>query len=180
MIGRYVQVYSSRKKHELRLAEVQVFSRKPKSIAWKLLPGKAHDIGVGADGTVWVIGTGKEGGSYGIYRWTGKKWSKVKGGGVRIAVGPRGNACVVNHRGDILCHDGNTWALLPNKASDIGTGANGVAWITGPDGVRSWNGKTWTLHSGGLDNISVGPKGYPWGTKDGKEIFRDKRSVAGR
>jgi hypothetical protein len=43
-------------------------------------PGRAKDIGVSADGQAWVIGTNKEGGGFGIYRWIGaigdkkRKW----------------------------------------------------------------------------------------------------------
>ena len=123
--------------------------------SWIHIPGGARDIGVGADGTVWVIGMNKVGDSFGIYRWTGKKWSNVKGGGVRIAVDPKGNACVVNHKGELVCHDGKAWAqlLLPFKASDIGIGANGQAWITGPGGVWRRDGKTWTLHTGALERV---------------------------
>jgi hypothetical protein len=43
----------------------------PPQGGWTLLPGLANDIGVGADGTVWVIGADAVPGGYGIHRWTG-------------------------------------------------------------------------------------------------------------
>ena len=71
------------------------------SIGWELEPGAARDIGVGADGSVWVVGTGAVPGGFGIWRWGGSDWSQVEGGGVRIAVGPDGNSWVVNSEGSI-------------------------------------------------------------------------------
>lgn len=35
---------------------------------WIRQPGGANDIGVGADGTIWAIGTNGVGGGFGIYR----------------------------------------------------------------------------------------------------------------
>lgn len=35
---------------------------------WARQVGGAKDIGVGANGAVWVIGTNKEAGGFGIYR----------------------------------------------------------------------------------------------------------------
>ena len=57
---------------------------------WRKMPGRVMDIGVGANGKVWVIGTNKESGGYGIYRWSGRKWVTVKGSAVRIDVDPKG------------------------------------------------------------------------------------------
>ena len=101
---RYVRVRHETPVTSLRLAEVQVFSHKPKPVAWKRLSGAAHDIGIGADGTVWVIGTNKEGSDFGIYRWNGKAWDKIPGAAVRIAVGPKGHPWGTNDRKEIL-HD---------------------------------------------------------------------------
>ena len=64
--------------------------------AWTQLNGEAQDIGVGANGAVWVIGTDVTPGGYGIHRWTGSGWQRIDGGGVRISVDPRGRPWVVN------------------------------------------------------------------------------------
>ena len=36
------------------------------SVGWELEPGAARDIGVGADGSVWVVGTGAVPGGFGM------------------------------------------------------------------------------------------------------------------
>jgi hypothetical protein len=70
---------------------------------WQRMPGAAHDIGIGADGTPWVIGIDARGhlGS-GIYRWDGRAWGRVDGIGTYIAVGPRGLPWVINGNADIF------------------------------------------------------------------------------
>jgi hypothetical protein len=62
---------------------------------WKLLPGKASDIGVGANGKVWVAGTNA------IYSWEGKGW---RIGGLKassIAVDRMGMPWMTSARGEI-------------------------------------------------------------------------------
>ena len=60
------------------------------------LPGAATDIAVGANGSVWVVGTNAVPGGHGIYHWTGRAWAAVPGGAVTIAVDPHGNPWVTN------------------------------------------------------------------------------------
>jgi hypothetical protein len=66
---------------------------------WIKRPGLAHDIGIGADGSVWVIGTQRVGAAndFGVLYW-GKDndWHDIDGGGVRIAVDQHGDPWVVN------------------------------------------------------------------------------------
>jgi Peptidase family C25/Tectonin domain len=72
--------------------------------AWLKLPGLASDIGLGADGTAWIIGTNRVGehNDYGVFVWTGTSWKPVDGGGVQIAVGPNGTPWVVNSKNEIF------------------------------------------------------------------------------
>lgn len=63
---------------------------------WVLLPGAASDIGVGADGTVWIIGRDPVYGGFGIYRWSGTQWQRIDGGATNVAVGPDGLPWVTN------------------------------------------------------------------------------------
>jgi hypothetical protein len=51
---------------------------------------------VGADGSLWVIGTNPVPGGYGLYRWTGTAWAGIPGGAVDITVGPVGRPWVIN------------------------------------------------------------------------------------
>jgi hypothetical protein len=64
--------------------------------AWQILPGAAHDIGVGANGAVWVIGTDSVPGGYGIYQSNGAGWTRIDGGAEQISVDPSGKPWVVN------------------------------------------------------------------------------------
>ena len=49
-------------------------------LAWTEMGGAAVDIGVGADGTVWVTNAGGS-----IYRWTNGAWNNVPGAAVRVS-----------------------------------------------------------------------------------------------
>jgi hypothetical protein len=60
-------------------------------LPFRLLPGSATDIAVGANGAVWVVGTNPTIGGYGIYRWNGDGWTRLPGGAVAIAVDATGN-----------------------------------------------------------------------------------------
>jgi hypothetical protein len=64
--------------------------------------GKAREISIGPDGSVWVIGGDSVGGGSTIWRWTGETWEQVEGAGTRIAAGRRGHAWVVNGNNDIF------------------------------------------------------------------------------
>ena len=69
--------------------------------AWERLPGKANDITCGG-GEVWVIGTNRVQGGFGVLRWAGQSRENVPGGAVRIAVDERGTPWVVNEAGTIF------------------------------------------------------------------------------
>jgi hypothetical protein len=60
------------------------------------MPGAAKDVGIGADGAAWVIGT-----DLGIYRFEGSNWAMKPGGAAQIAAGPNGIVWVVNDGGAI-------------------------------------------------------------------------------
>ena len=64
--------------------------------SWTGYPGAATDIGVGANGSAWVLGANSAGGNYSIYHWNGSGWTIVAGGAVRIAVDANGNPWIIN------------------------------------------------------------------------------------
>ena len=72
--------------------------------SWQTMPGRARDIGIGGDGSVWVIGSNPARGGYGIYRWTGSYWRQIDGAALRISVDPSGGPWVVNSSGNIYKH----------------------------------------------------------------------------
>ena len=124
------------------------------------LPGLARDIGIGADGSVWVIGTHRldppNDHDYGVLRWneSERDWHDIDGGGVRIAVDPNGNPWVVNSTSHIYRRVNNQWGdQLPDRALDIGIGADGSVWMIGHDpvgqlpanpGTCDWGIHRWT------------------------------------
>ena len=45
---------------------------------WALYPGAASAISVGANESVWAVGTNPVGGGFGIYHWTGSGWTSMR------------------------------------------------------------------------------------------------------
>ena len=149
----------------------QIFQRNTGNNAWNPIGGCATDVGVGANGAVWVIGCDPVVGGYGIHNWQGP------GGAKHIAVRPNGLPVVVNNDGVIFTGDGKgTWNALPGCARDVGVGANDRIWIVGCNAVPGgytpyyWNGY-WQNIPGGITRISVKPNGAPVATNSDDAIF---------
>jgi hypothetical protein len=148
-----------------------------KANKWVRIAGAAMDVGSGAGGRTWVIGSNKEGSGFGIYRWDVGKWSKINGSAVRIDVDPAGNAWVVNNKHEIYNHDGKTWHRVPGGANDIGVGANGKVWVIGTNnegggyGIYRWDIGNWTKINGSAVRIDVDPAGNAWVVNKKNEIF---------
>ena len=148
---------------------------------------------MGANGSVWIVGTNPVAGGYGIYRWTGSGWTPVPGGATRIAVDPSGNPWVVNSAGQIYNWVGNPWVVNSagqiynwvgndwvvhsGAATDIGVGADGSVWIVGTNpvaggyGIYTWTGPGLVPVPGGAVVISVGPSGNPWVVNSAGQIY---------
>lgn len=130
---------------------------------WEHVPGKATDIGIGPDGSVFVLGINQIQGNYEIYHWNGSGWDLFPGRGIRIDVDASGNPWVVNSAGNIYRWTGTKWELLPGLATDISIGKV-TAWVTGTDnvsgghGIYRWNSQSrnWNRTPGGAVAISVG------------------------
>lgn len=153
---------------------------------WQRLDGEASDIGVGADGSVWVIGTDERGGGFGIYHWNGAGWSRVEGGAVRIDVDPSGMPWIVNDSHDIYRRVDNRWLRVAGEARDIGIGADGSVWVTSGGGTFRWNGVDWDPFRGSGTRIDVDPSGNPWVVNSSDKIYQliaghwTRRTGAGR
>jgi hypothetical protein len=146
---------------------------------WNHLDGAAKDVGVGANGKVWVIGTNVEGGGYGIYRRDGSTWTKIPGSAVRIDVAPDGNAWVVNKDDRIYKYNGSNWEEMSGRAKDIGIGADGSVWVIGTNAEAGGYGiykfvapNSWTKIPGSALRIDVGPNGNPWVVNNGDNIYQ--------
>jgi pseudomonalisin len=134
------------------------------------VPGLASDIGVGADGTVWVTHP-----SQGIYRFNGNGFDHIPGAAVRVAVGPDGNAWVVGSNGSIYRYTGTAWIGVPGIASDIGVGADGTVWVVNSFGniYRTVDlGANWQNIPGAAVRVAVDPRGNAWVVASNGSIWR--------
>jgi hypothetical protein len=132
------------------------------SATWTEVPIKAADVGVGADGSVWVISPDQS-----IHRLVKGAWQQVSGAAVRIAVDPKGNAWVVNGAGQIWRFDGAAFQPVPGTARDVAISADGSVFVvstkalTGGFEILQWNGNGWTPVPGaGGVVIAAGDKLY--------------------
>ena len=140
---------------------------------WEGLPGLAHDIGMAPDGKLWVIGTDRRKGGFGIYRWENNTWVNVPGGAVKIDVGPGNQALVTNDEGKIYRWSGTHWIEMPGHASDVAVGARGSMWCLGT--IKNdfgyspyrWTGQDWQKHPGFGVHISA---------RDGNRIVLSNQS----
>lgn len=139
---------------------------------WQELPGRATDIGAGADGSVWIIGDNES-----PYKWNDQAyaWEQAGGKAARIAVMDDGTPVIVNANNEVFRLRGQNWQKLPGRAKDIGAGADGSIWIIGQNGsTYSWNedGYAWEQAGGTAEKISVLPDGTPVVVNAKEEVFR--------
>jgi murein DD-endopeptidase MepM/ murein hydrolase activator NlpD len=135
-------------------------------------------VGIGANGSVWVVGCDQVTGGFGIYNRQNNAWRKVPGGATKIAVDRNGNPVIANNSGTIFQGDQNgNWKALPGCARDIGVGANGSLWIVGCNavpkgfGIYNWTGSSWRSVAGAATAISVMPDGRPAAVNASDEIY---------
>jgi len=143
------------------------------------------DVGVGADGSVFVIGTDSVSltGGYGIYKLVDGRLIKLPAcAGIRVAVDPHGMPWVVNKSHLIFRYNGTlVWDQMPGTATDIGIGADGSVYAVGtqdvsPTGgynIMKWNGTSWdTMPDCAGIHIAVAPNGIPWVVNKSHIVFR--------
>ena len=154
---------------------------------WQQLPGGATDIGVGADGHVWVAGTGGvphywesfDPSSPVLGDWPVAPPNNLQGV-TRIAVDPNGLPWAIVNNSQIMRRTGsqfpfNAWdRSIPGGATDIGIGAAGHIWVVGGGGVpHYWESfgsggpgpGDWPVPANsiqGATRIAVDPIGLPW------------------
>src|SRR6266851_3154562 len=110
------------------------------TLQWQQLPGQqATDIGVGADGAVWITGNDSVTGGFGVWEFTGGSWLRVAGSGLRISVNAAGQPVVANSSDKIFQRNADgSWTQAPTGlATDISVGANGSVWVIGTTSTGS-------------------------------------------
>jgi peptidoglycan hydrolase-like protein with peptidoglycan-binding domain len=155
------------------------------------LPGKAKDIAVATGGTpdLWIISDEPLGNGFRVKKFNGSGFDSTDGGAVRIAVGPDGIPWLVDSVGQIWRRTttnpfvGGAWQLLPGRASDIGVGGDGTAWVIGVDsipggsGIHRFNGSFWVRSvDGAAKRIAVDEGGRPWVVNSSNRVFRRNSS----
>jgi hypothetical protein len=140
------------------------------------LPGQALDVGIGQNGSIWVIGTKSIKGGFEIYRWQKNKFVKVPGAAIRIDVDPKGNAWVVSgNKGDVYSFNGKKWVKNTKApaAKDIAVGGDGTVYILDEAGSPYKETKGgWTKLPGKAANITVDDEGIPIVSTDQNTIYK--------
>jgi hypothetical protein len=118
--------------------------------AWVDRGMAARDIGAGADGSAWVIGTTPQGPGFSVSRWDGSTWHALPGAGLRISTSSLQTAWLVDgHHAIFEWIEPHGWTPRPGAAVDIAMGADGSVWMVtanpapGDLGVRRWDGNAW-------------------------------------
>jgi Tectonin domain len=137
--------------------------------SFEKLPGAARDIGIGADGTVWIIGTDN-----GIYRWNQNNWDRVEGSGVAISVDRSGSPWVVNAQNQIYRYVNGRFEVMNNgRARDIAAAPDGAVYIVGTNSeVYRLAGNDWQSMGGSAERIAAGPNGTVWVVNNAREVYR--------
>lgn len=140
--------------------------------------GTAQDIGVGGDGSVWILGTGTDGA---LKKWNGSSWeTKRTSAGKRLAVRYNGDVWVVTSSGDVYVYSsGGSWTQITGvKAIDVGVSSasnRDSFWATDTSGnVKKWcGGSTWLTASGQTGtSMCVDDRGFPWIVNSNGNIYR--------
>ena len=151
-------------------------------------PGKFTDVGVGADGSVFVVGSHAiSGGGYPVYKVVNNELHKLPDcGALRLAVSPQGVPWVINSLNNILKYSAGAWVQMAGSGSDIGIGADGSVFAistviysqTGGFTILKWNGSNWdTMTDCSGIHIAVGPNGIPWIINKTNKVYRFSGSI---
>ncbi len=150
--------------------------------SFEQLPGKGLDVGVGANGTAWMVGTDNQ-----DYKWNGSSWVAGPGRGItRIAVDPLGNPWVLANGGAIYSFENGAYKTAPGQALDLGIGSEGSVYVVGlSNTLYRWTGSNWGASMGSdAAQIAVDPQGNPWTVSAKGQIARyvggKKEVVAGQ
>lgn len=105
---------------------------RPEIFEWSRFTDRlATDIGVAADGNVWIVGTDARPGGFGVYRWSGRVWEPHNVGAARVEVAPGGAAWLITDSGTLLEPTDGEWkkCYTPNPVRDVAIGLDESVWI---------------------------------------------------
>lgn len=145
---------------------------------WVEVPGLATDIGVGADGTLWIVGSAARG--HMVLRWDDGAWVKApRKNWLRIDVDGDGDAWAISRDGNRLFRwrDGD-WLEVPGiAATDIGVGPEGEVFVVGAADdkhrIHQWVDGGWKPYPGTqYRRVTVDPEGNPYAAGAEGRIYR--------
>ena len=154
-------------------------SKDPATGTWQRRTGCGKEIGIGANGDVWLVGCTPTYGGYFVHKWNGTSFVRenANAGAVRIAVGPTGIPWVVPSDGSVWRRRGTdpasgSWEKQPDiriryqpkagsldSASDIGVGPNGDVYVLGKfqtDPVLDFRQRLYVLNEQPIANPAPG------------------------
>jgi hypothetical protein len=91
---------------------------RPAIFEWRRFSDKlATDIGVSSTiPHIWIVGDSPRDGGYEVCRWTGFEWQTHDVGAVIVEPSPKGDAWLVNDRGELLEPFDGGWQVCPTPA----------------------------------------------------------------
>ena len=139
----------------------------PLGTAWLPAEGVGVDVGIGDDGTVWVVAP-----QYGAARWTGAGWTAPdtdQPALVRVDVGPDGQPWAVDVTGRLWTAADSGWLSVAEGVEDVAVAPDGRVWAVvvdrvGTSGVVQWWDDGWHDGDGSPKawRLSAGPDGVVW------------------
>jgi streptogramin lyase len=144
---------------------------------WLPVPGRADDLSIGSDGSVWIVDTARTIGN--IALWQDTAWLPMQAEGVparRIAAGPAGKLWFVSATGSVYYLQDGRYVRALGNLSDIAAGADGSVYALGTDlqpggrGVWRWTGAGWNAMGKGAVDLAVDADGQVWIVDDAGRI----------
>jgi peptidoglycan hydrolase-like protein with peptidoglycan-binding domain len=152
-------------------------SNSPFSGFFQQVGGGANDIGVGANGEVWITGMNPVNGGFQVYKYNGNpnaprsdisEWTATDGGAVKVSVTADGIPWVVTSSGKVFYRNTNqasfgTWFMMSGTINDIAVGPLNpaipnsgfsqipVIWSIATNGAGNANLSAFALQPGGSD-----------------------------
>lgn len=127
--------------------------------AWEDMPGRLSQIDVGADGTIFGLGTVSRSGLYDVFTFSGSSWRKVPGRLYEVEVAPNGRPVGTSSSQRLWEYSGSRWTLASSDVIDVAIDDRGTlfaALTDGTIGVRQ--GDNWRGLGKG-DSVEAGPGG---------------------
>lgn len=99
---------------------------------WDRLPGRAIDVGCGADGSVYMVGNDQT-----VNKWSGVSWNEMPNiSALRIDVDEEGFPWIINPQNEVLRFNGIDWDIMwSEEAQDITCDGLGNTYVTSLSGV---------------------------------------------